>query len=101
MERDSYTADPAGAARAVSGPHEGRRRPVAQQGARVLHDRETWCLSTNSDKHRSMGGEPPMVLLPETQEQITAGGEQTMNMRSSSGEEDHSKLKGPGLVLHQ
>lgn len=85
MERDSYTADPAGAARAVSGPHEGRRGPVAQQGARVLRDRETWCLSTNSDKHRSMGGEPPMVLLPETQEQITA----VENMRSSSGEEDH------------
>lgn len=75
VERDSYTADPAGAARAVSGLHECCRRPAAQQGARAWCDRETWCLSTN--RHRSMGGEPPTVLLPETQEQIRAGGEQT------------------------
>lgn len=58
VERDSCTADQAGVVRAVLGVHDCRRRPAAQQRARGLRDKETWCLFTKTDNHCSIRREP-------------------------------------------
>ena len=55
VERDSCTAGQGGVVRAAPGVHGCRRRPVAQQRARGLHDKETWW----ADKHCSIRWEPP------------------------------------------